>query len=117
MDQGDLSVWAVKLDAPSGVDSHAAPETRLVMSVPAATSSSRIRIRFTTFDDGPVKLSIFDVRGRRVRSLVTESRSAGQYTEMWDGADNSGRVVSSGMYIVRLEVGRDVVTRKVVIAR
>jgi len=117
MDQGDLSVWAVKLGVISGVDPRSAPETRLVMSVPAATSSSRIRIRFTTYDDGPVKLSVFDIRGRRVRSLVAESRAAGQYTEMWEGADNSGRGVSSGMYIVRLEVGRDVVTRKVVIAR
>ena len=57
------------------------------------------------------------MRGHRVRSLVAESRLAGQYTEMWDGADASGRSVSSGMYIVRLAAGPDVVTRKVVVVK
>ena len=49
-----------------------------------------------------------------IQSLVNESRPAGQYTEMWDGTTNSGSKVASGMYIVHLQAGADVVTRKVV---
>ena len=117
MDEGDLSVWTAKVALASGVETRPVVATSLVMKVPATTSSARTRISFTTYEDAPVRLSIYDVRGRRVRSLVAESRQAGQYSEMWDGTDASGRSVSSGMYIVRLAAGPDVVTRKVVVVK
>jgi len=115
MDQGDLSVWMAKLDFLSGVGT---PQTttQLVMKVPTTTSTRRTRISFTTHHDAPVSLSIFDLRGHLVQTLFTEHRAAGQYTEMWDGKDGSGRNVSSGMYLVNLKAGQDVVTKKVVIA-
>ncbi len=117
MDAGELSVWTAQVALPSGVATEPVVSTNVVMKVPSTTSSSRTRISFTTYEEAPVRLSIYDVRGHRVRSLVAESRLAGQYTEMWDGADASGRSVSSGMYIVRLAAGPDVVTRKVVVVK
>jgi len=117
MEDGDLSVWMAKLDSPSGAGRWSRTTTDLVMTVPATASQSQTRIQFTTFADGPVQLSIYDVRGHRVQSLVAESRRAGRYTELWDGRDTAGHGVSSGMYIVRLAAGSDVVTRKVVIVR
>ncbi len=118
MDQGDLSVWMAKLDFLSAVGPGGAPRTTtsLVMKVPSITSTRRTRISFTTHHDTRVTLSIFDLRGHLVQTLLSEHRAAGQYSEMWDGKDNSGRNVSSGMYLVNLTAGQDVVTKKVVIA-
>ncbi len=118
MDEGDLSVWMAKLDHLSAVGSGGASHTttKLVMKVPATTSSRRTRISFTTYHDAPVTLSIFDLRGHLVQTLFSEQRAAGQYTELWDGKDGSGRNVSSGMYLVNLRAGQDLVTKKVVIA-
>jgi hypothetical protein len=117
MDEGELGVWMAKLAFPSAVQSGGRPlaETALVMKATGTTTSRRTKISFTTFHDSQVRLSIYDVRGRLIQSLVSESRIAGQYTEMWDGTNRSGAKVASGMYVVHLQAGQDVVTRKVVI--
>jgi hypothetical protein len=45
----------------------------------------------------------FDVSGRRVRDLVSETRSAGSHSVKWDGKDSEGISVPSGIYICRME--------------
>ena len=116
MDDGELGVWMAKAAAPSGVASGSGvlAETALVMKTTSTTTTRRTQISFTTYHDSQVRLSVYDVRGRLIQSLVSETRSAGQYTEMWDGTSRSGSKVASGMYIVHLQAGADVVTRKVV---
>ena len=52
-----------------------------------------------------VKLRIYDVSGRLVRTLVSGVQSPGPYTAMWDGRDDNGRGVASGNYFARLNVG------------
>ena len=49
-----------------------------------------------------VRLEIYDIRGARVRMLVNERRDAGAGTAIWNGTDESGRPVASGMYFARL---------------
>jgi len=117
MDEGDLSVWMARLAFPSAVGDEAEPrvETSLLMRMPAVTSSRRTRISFTTYRDAAVNLQVFDLRGRLVRTLVSERRAAGEFSEMWDGSDRGGRQVASGMYLVRLQSGPDAVTRKIVV--
>jgi hypothetical protein len=117
MDAGELGVWMAKLAIPSGVQSSSGllAETALVMKATSTTTSRRTIISFTTYHDSQVRLSIYDLRGRMIQSLVSESRIAGRYTEMWEGTDRTGAKVASGMYVVHLQAGQDVVTRKVVI--
>lgn len=51
-----------------------------------------------------VNLSVYDVRGRLVRSLVDEAQGAGYHSVVWDGRDQSGRAVGPGVYFYRLSV-------------
>lgn len=51
-----------------------------------------------------VCLEIFDVLGRSVRTLMSESASAGNHSLFWDGRDDRGSIVSSGVYFARLRV-------------
>jgi len=54
--------------------------------------------------EGSVTLVLYDVAGRRVRTLLDrESRPAGAHTVEWDGRDGKGASVSSGVYIARIE--------------
>lgn len=119
MDVRDLAVIGARLDPePSGVaDGAAGVQVARLFEAPANPVSRQTRIRFTLFDAAPVRLDVYDVRGRLVRSLVAGTRAAGTYTEAWDGADRGGAPVPSGMYLCRLQVGPDVVTRKVSIVR
>jgi len=64
-----------------------------------------------------VSLKIFNILGQEVRTLVDKKQSAGYYQVFWNGRDNSGRDVSSGIYFYRLKAGDFVQTRKMVLIR
>ena len=55
---------------------------------------------------GHIELSVFDVRGRLVRSVVNRVLSPGTHTLTWDGRSTNGHSVSAGVYFVRLSAGR-----------
>jgi len=63
------------------------------------------QIRFSLPEQANVRLEIFDVTGRRVTTLINEHMQSGNYTVNWDATDRSGRSVTSGVYIYRLQAG------------
>jgi hypothetical protein len=65
----------------------------------------RARIPFDLARDGHVVLKVYDQAGRLVRLLVDEVRTAGGHTVEWDGRDQFGRAMTSGVYLFRLETG------------
>jgi hypothetical protein len=71
-------------------------------------------IAYTLPAAGEVDLAIFDVAGRRVRTLATGVRLAGPHRVEWDGADAMGRAVASGSYFLRLRADGSVKTVPVV---
>ncbi|MCB9463851.1 MAG: hypothetical protein H6682_09225 [Candidatus Eisenbacteria bacterium] len=76
----------------------------------------RTTLRYTLSAEGPVDLAIFDVSGRRIRTLATGELSAGAHEVVWDGADENGHRVASGTYWARLEAaGRRSASRLVVL--
>lgn len=64
-----------------------------------------------------VTLQIFDILGRQVRALVSEYSYAGYHEVMWDGRDNNGALVSSGIYIYRIQAGRFSSTKKMILMK
>ena len=65
------------------------------------------------FGPGPltaVRAAIYDLQGRRVRSLRTEAGLAGRYRLTWNGDDKSGRRVTPGLYLFRLRIEGDSAT-------
>lgn len=71
------------------------------------------RLAFTLARAGRVELDVIDVAGRHVRSLLDGRRTAGDHAVMWDGRDDGGRPVASGVYTVRLRTDGAVETRKI----
>lgn len=74
-------------------------------------------IRFGLQEAAHARLRIYDVSGRFVRSLVDGFRSAGAHSEIWNGTDDAGRAVASGVYFYRLQAGAFTETRKMVLLR
>ena len=74
-------------------------------------------IRFGIDVAGRVTLRIYDVAGRLVKELVNDYRAADRYEEVWDGRDNRGNPVASGVYFYSLETGRFEKTRKMLLLR
>ncbi len=77
----------------------------------------KTRLTYTLPSQGDVKLEVFDVLGRRVRVLVEESRDTGTYHATWDGANDVGRRVASGVYLGRLSFKGKTLTQKLVVVK
>jgi hypothetical protein len=98
------------------LDDVAMAETPLAVGEPSFASvrllpiapnpaGSRARLVFELAGARPVRLAVYDVRGMRVRTLVAGTRGAGRHEAVWDGRDERGSPVASGLYWVRLEAG------------
>jgi hypothetical protein len=64
-----------------------------------------------------VQLLIYNVHGQLVRTLVSDKQAHGRYTVNWDGKDNSGRSVSTGVYIYRLRTDQIILDRKMALLK
>ena len=62
-------------------------------------------------------MGIYDLRGRSVRAIVEQKQTKATHSVTWDGKDSQGHVVATGIYFIRLQVGDQAVTRKVVLIR
>jgi FlgD Ig-like domain len=67
--------------------------------------------------DITVKLNIFNIRGQLVKTLVDKTQEPGVYTVNWEGNDNQGRKVGSGVYFYRIKAGDFNSTRKMVLLK
>jgi hypothetical protein len=75
------------------------------------------RLVFTTPRSGVVTVELYDVAGRLVRTLVDEVRPAGRHEVLWNGVDDSGRALSSGVYFARMRADGFEQTRKMTLVR
>ncbi len=74
-------------------------------------------IRFTVPNKTHVTLQVFDAAGELVSVLVNATTGPGVKEVAWDGSDDRGNPVSSGVYFYRLSVGKEIVSRKMVLVR
>ncbi|MCF7796627.1 MAG: T9SS type A sorting domain-containing protein [Lentisphaeria bacterium] len=74
-------------------------------------------IRFALPEAGAVKLVIYDVQGKPVRTLLNRHLSAGHQSVVWQGQNDAGRQVSTGVYFARLEVNGFSKTRKMILMK
>jgi hypothetical protein len=78
------------------------PQTHIVYQLPEA---------------GPVLLTVYNVMGQAVCQLVDEQQPAGEHTVTWQGLDEAGRPVASGIYFYQLTAGEFVETRKMLLLK
>ena len=74
---------------------------------PAVPSPSRrgFTLRYASRFGGAVRAAVLDARGRRVRTLDGLARSPGEHVLAWDGRDDAGHLLPSGIYLIRVEAG------------
>ncbi len=64
----------------------------------------KTNISFSILKDSKVELSIYNIKGQKVKTLFCETVSAGEYSIIWNGYDESGEPISSGVYLYKLSV-------------
>jgi hypothetical protein len=76
------------------------------------------RIEFAIPKESTVNVAVYDVHGRLIRNLVASERhSAGRYALEWDGTDDAGAKVASGVYFCRMVAGQYAATKKMTLLK
>lgn len=79
--------------------------------------SEQTSLEYVLPDPASVRLAVYDVLGRQVRVLIDEEQEAGRHTVQWNGRDESGQRMASGMYLARLVVDGTTKVRKMTFVR
>jgi hypothetical protein len=91
-------------------------ETSFRLAGPNPTNPSS-SFEFTLEEPGNVRLEIYDVRGRLVRRVISENKTEGRHFLTWNGHDENGQHVSSGVYFYVFESGAYRTTGKITVVR
>lgn len=79
--------------------------------------NSSTSITYTLSGTGHTEFSIYSLTGQKVRTLVSNSQTAGTHSVSWDGRDDSGKAVSSGIYLSRLQMGDKVAVGRMLLLK
>jgi hypothetical protein len=107
---GDSVAEATILDDDGTTDAPAAgvPTVSFLANGVPNPSRGTVTIQWGLSAAARVDLAVFDVQGRRVRQLARGDQTAGRQVATWDGRDEHGLRVASGLYLVRLRFGSQV---------
>ena len=92
------------------------PRLRLATPVPNPFNP-RTELAYAVPRPGHAVVAVYDLAGRRVRTLVDGPQAAGERTVTWDGRDDTGREVPAGVYFARLQVDGRTAVRKLALVR
>ena len=74
-------------------------------------------ISFTLPSTARADLAVYSISGQKVRTLLSERMTAGTHSTVWDGKDDSGKAVSSGVYLAHLRVGKQSASRRMTLVK
>jgi uncharacterized repeat protein (TIGR02543 family) len=79
--------------------------------------NAQTRIQYALPEAAQVSLVIYNIHGRKVRTLVDALQPAGRQQALWAGTDDLGQTVGSGVYLIRLEAGPYKMTRRILLVK
>lgn len=74
-------------------------------------------IRYSVKERSPVNISIYNLKGQLVNTLVNEEKYAGNHSVRWNGTDSSGHYVSSGVYFYKMSAGNYTTFKKMILMK
>jgi hypothetical protein len=74
-------------------------------------------ITYTLPERTPLRLGVYDLLGREVRTLFIGEANPGAHSIEWDGTDDGGRVLASGLYVCRLQTGDGIRVMKMLLLK
>ena len=77
----------------------------------------KTEIKYELPKDGFIKINVYDLMGRNIKTLVNKIQIAGNHSVTWNATNNSGELVSAGMYIYTIQAGTFSQTRKMVLLK
>ncbi len=79
--------------------------------------NEKTTISFLAADQGNVKIEMFNIKGQLIKTLLNQDMSMGMHKVTWDGRNNKGRIVPSGLYLYRVISRGNTINRKMMILK
>ncbi len=112
-----LAVLEVQVPNPTAIGSGEVPAELALQSNYPNPFNPRTMIHFTLDREQQADLTLFDARGRRVRTLLHGPASVGGHAVAWDGLDENGHACAAGVYLARLRGETAAATAKLMLVR
>ena len=75
------------------------------------------KLRYDLPENGHVNITIYDMLGREVKTLITQTQAAGYRSIIWDATNDYGKPVSAGIYLYQIQAGEYISTKKMVLLK
>ena len=82
-----------------------------------STGNPITTLRYDLPEDAVVNITIYDIMGREIRTLVNSTQDAGFKSVIWDATNDYGKPVSAGVYLYQIQAGEFVQTKKMVLLK
>jgi hypothetical protein len=113
-----IDVLEVKKMDPSGVENEGLiPEVFNISQNYPNPFNPSTTIRYAIPNVSYVSLRIYDILGREVKTLVNSEQNIGIHSVQWNGDNNYGNKVSSGIYLYKIEAGNFIMTKKMILLK
>jgi hypothetical protein len=112
----DLLWSEFELLEPPGSSSQIPGETILLDNYPNPFNPSTT-FRYSLGHPGDVSIRVYDMLGQLVRTVVDATQNEGYHETQWDGRDNTGAIVASGIYVYRMVAGSYVETKRMLMMK
>ncbi|MCK9557284.1 MAG: FlgD immunoglobulin-like domain containing protein [Candidatus Cloacimonadaceae bacterium] len=100
-----VSTYTNSIKVAIAISEEPTPEVILVTTLKNAYPNPfnpSITIAYEIAEAGPVSLEIYNTKGQKIRTLVSETKASASYKAVWDGKDASGRSVATGSYLLKM---------------
>ncbi|MCD4819250.1 MAG: T9SS type A sorting domain-containing protein, partial [Candidatus Cloacimonetes bacterium] len=102
---------------PSSFDDGFLPNILLHSNYPNPFNPTTMISFSTTESTENTELSIYNIKGQKVKTLVNDKLEVGDHSLVWNGKDDSGKQVTSGIYFYKLKSGRYTATKKMILMK
>ena len=108
-----VQVWGAQTTSTATEDDIEAALSHLLQNYPNPFRTSTT-ITYEVEQPGPVRVTVYDALGRKVKTLVDAQQPVGSHHVTWDGRDAGGQAVAAGTYFYRLRVGEAVMSKQAI---
>lgn len=108
----DIPIVLRKYEITTNIENNFAPVFNFCKIYPNP-SSGNTTISFSLKETTHTSIKIYDLQGELINTLINEKKKKGEYKIIWNGTDKNGKEVNSGLYLICLQAGRQIMTRSV----
>ncbi|MFO8145248.1 MAG: carboxypeptidase regulatory-like domain-containing protein [Candidatus Syntrophosphaera sp.] len=113
VEAGETTTLNFYLDTVGNSDEYLVAAIDLLQNQPNPFTAKTL-ISYVLSRDNRVTLSIYNLKGQKIKTLYSGMSKTGNHSLEWDGTDRNGRPVDKGIYLYRLQSGNKIITRKLI---